>query len=112
MEAFGSRIKILMAHTTRQTLLIKKITDSQFAMGHLASGNSGKDAHFITWFDGRLGVLKKPNIFVIYEHVYESANVILLIADAFFQTRVTLFQVVDYVSDRRAFDLNNFLVLG
>ena len=78
----------------------------------LTSGNRRKDAHFITWFNGRLGVLKKPNIFVIHEYVYEPVNVILLIANAFFQTGVTLFQVVDYVSDRRAFDLNNFLVLG
>ena len=78
----------------------------------LTSGNGRKNAHFITWFHSRLGVLKKPDIFVIHEYVYESANVILLIANAFFQTRITLFQTVDYVPDRRTFDPNNFLVLG
>jgi hypothetical protein len=39
-------------------------------------------------------------------------RMLLLIANAFFQTRVTLFQIVDYIPDRRAFDPNNFLVLG
>src|SRR5258708_4613657 len=78
----------------------------------LTSGNRRKDAHFITRFYGRLGVLKKPNIFVIHEYVYEPVNIILLIANAFFQTRVTLFQVVDYVSDRRTFDLRRNQQLG
>jgi hypothetical protein len=78
----------------------------------LTSGNGRKDAHFITWFHGRLGVLKKPDFFLIHEYVYEPANVILLIANAFVQTRVTLFQIVDYIPDRRTFDPNNFLVLG
>jgi predicted dinucleotide-binding enzyme len=32
--------------------------------------------------------------------------------NACFQTRVTLFQIVDYIPDRRTFDPNNFLVLG
>jgi hypothetical protein len=78
----------------------------------LTSGNGRKDAHFITWFHGGLGVLKKPDIFVIHENVYEPADVISLIANAFFQTRVTLFQIVDYIPDRPTFDSNNFLVLG
>jgi hypothetical protein len=77
----------------------------------LTSSNRWKDAHFITWFHGRLGVLKKPNIFVIHENVYEPTNVILFIANPFFQTRVTLFQIVNYIPDRRTFDPNNFLVL-
>ena len=70
----------------------------------LASGDCRKDAHFITWVHGRLSVLKKPNIFVIHENVYEPANVILLIANAFFHTRITLLQIFDYVSYRRAFE--------
>ena len=78
----------------------------------LASGNCGNDAHLVTWFYDRLGVLKKPNIFVIHKDVYESANVILVIANPFFQTGVALFQVVDEIPDRRTFDLNDFLILG
>lgn len=78
----------------------------------LASGDCRKDAHFITWVHGRLSVLKKPNIFVIHENVYEPPNVILLIANAFFQTRVTVFQIVDYLPNGRTFDPNNFLILG
>jgi hypothetical protein len=78
----------------------------------LTSGDCRKDAHFITWVHGRLSVLKKANIFVIHENVYEPANVILLIANAFFHTRVTVFQIVDYLPDGRTFDPNNFLILG
>jgi hypothetical protein len=88
------------------------LIDSRFAIGiPLTSSNRWKDAHFITWFHGRLGVLKKPNIVVIHENVYEPTNVILFIANPFFQTRVTSFQIVNYIPDRRAFDPNNFLVL-
>jgi hypothetical protein len=88
------------------------LVDSRLLSGILLTSSNGwKDAHFITWFHGRLGVLKKPNIFVIHENVYEPTNVILFIANPFFQTRVTLFQIVNYVPDRRTFDPNNFLVL-
>jgi hypothetical protein len=78
----------------------------------LTSGNGRKDAHFITWFHGGLSILKKPDIFVIHEYVYEPANVISLVANAFLQTRIALFQIVDYIPDRRPFDANNFPVLG
>jgi hypothetical protein len=78
----------------------------------LASGNGRNDAYFITWFDGCLGVLKKPNVFIVHEDVYEPANVILFIANALFQARVTMLKVVDQVPDGSAFDLNDFLVLG
>jgi hypothetical protein len=78
----------------------------------LTSSDGRKDAHFITWFHGGLSILKKPDIFVIYEYVYEPANVILFITNAFLQTRIALFQIVDYILDRRPFDANNFPVLG
>ncbi len=69
-------------------------------IGVLASGNGRNDAYFITWFDGCLGVLKKPNVFIVHEDVYEPANVILFIANALFQARVTMLKVVDQVPDR------------
>jgi hypothetical protein len=78
----------------------------------LASGDGRDDADFIARFDSCFGVLEESDVFVVYEYIYETADVTLFIANAFFETRITEFEVFDYILDRCALDFDDFQVLS
>jgi hypothetical protein len=65
----------------------------------LSACDGGHDADFITRFHGSLGFFQKTDIFVIQKDINESADVILFVTDALFQTGVIVLQTIDELTD-------------
>ena len=78
----------------------------------LSAGDGGHDADFVARFHRGLGFFQKTDIFVVQKDINESADVILIVADALFQTGIGALETLDQLTDRCAFGFNDFLVLG
>jgi hypothetical protein len=78
----------------------------------LSACDRRNDADFVARSDGGLGFFQKADIFVIQEDVNKPANMILVVADALFQTGIGPIETIDQFADRRTVGFNDLLVLG
>src|SRR5208282_5286851 len=70
------------------------------------------DADFVARSDWGLGFFQKAYIFVIQEDVNKPANMIMVVADALFQTGIGPIETSDHFADRCTIGFNDLLVLG
>lgn len=78
----------------------------------LSAGDGGYNADFVAQFHRGLGFTEKANVFVVQKDIDESADLILIVANALFQTGIGALETLDQFADRCAFGFNDFLILG
>ena len=78
----------------------------------LSAGDGGQDADFVTRFHRCLGLVEKSDVFIVQKDVYETPDVILIVADALFQAWVGALKTLNQLTNRSAFRFNDFLIQG
>jgi len=63
-------------------------------------------------FTGVSDSLRKRTIFVVQEDIHESPDLILIVADALFQTGIGALQTLNQLANRPALSVDDFLVSG
>src|SRR5262245_54510067 len=91
--------------------LVGKIS-STWRLGMASAGDRRDDRDLSTFLDRGFGAVLEANIFPVHEHVDEAANLPVFIADAFFHSRVILFQVGENFVYGFAGDVDNRLLFS
>src|SRR5271165_6349954 len=105
----------LLAYVSMQKVL--RAVCSSLACGPLQTAalpacDRRNDADFVARSDWGLGFFQKAYIFVIQEDVNKPANMIMVVADALFQTGIGPIETSDHFADRCTIGFNDLLVLG
>ena len=78
----------------------------------LASGDRGDDADLVAVFNGCGFFLLEADVFVIDEDIHETANIALLVADAFDQAGMGGIKGVENVANIGSGRADDFLIVG
>src|SRR6185436_5721635 len=85
---------------------------STWRLGMAAAGDGRDDRNFCAFGHSGLGAFFKTNVFPVYEHVDEAANLAVFIANAFFHSRVALFEVGEDLVYGFSGDVHNRLLFS